>query len=232
MDYVSLTAAKGTPGSIANWANYGLLPTNDLLTDAQSLIYQTLRVREMRSAPFPLQLIIGTISINLPVDFLDPIAVFDQYQQPLMHRDPRSLFRMRYLPAGGFGDFNFPDFDPLDFATGSAWTQSVPSSYAIFGEQLQFNCAANAAMLYWLIYFKSPPVLSATNKTNFLTQRYPHILRAACLAVAADFRKDQADYDRCSTRLMMLITDAMSKDDLVNRNIEVDADYSGVCGGY
>ena len=51
MDYTSLIAPKGTPGSIANWINFSdtLLPLSDVLHEAQALIYDTLRVRYMRS---------------------------------------------------------------------------------------------------------------------------------------------------------------------------------------
>lgn len=86
-------------------------------------------------------------------------------------------------------------------------------------------------MIYWVIYYGAPPLLGDTppsTKTSFLTNRYPHILRAAVLTAAADFRKDDADYQRCMRRLTGLIQDAKVQDDLVDRGIEIAGDYSHV----
>ena len=236
MNYNDLIGPKSTPGSIANYANYGLAPATEVLLDAQAIIYQGLRVREMRVGPYPIPLAVNAIHAPLPPGFLDPISVHDCFLAPLYIRDPESLLKRRFVVAQT-GDFAFPDFDPQDFSTTAGWQQGVPRFVAIFGEQLQFDVAANAPMIYWMIYYGTPVPLGpgnttpATTNTNFLTNRYPHILRAAVLAAAADFRKDDADYQRCMQRLTGLIQDAKSKDDLVNRGIEVDADYSHVHSG-
>jgi hypothetical protein len=234
MDYNTLIGPKTTSGSIANYANYGLAPATEVLIDAQALIYQRLRVREMRFGPLPLPLLQGAITAPLPVGFLDPISVHDSLFTPLKAQDPEALFRKRFLNTQK-GDFSFPDFNPQDFSTTAAWQQGVPYAYSIFGELLQFDVAANAPMIYWMIYYGTPPLLGNTapaTNTNFLTTRYPHILRAGVLAAAADFRKDDADYQRSVQRLTGLIADAKAQDDLVNRNIEIEGDYSHVAQGY
>lgn len=233
MDYASLIGPKTTPGSIANYANYGLVPATEVLIDAQALIYQRLRVREMRFGPLPLPLSVGAIHAPLPAGFLDPISIHDSFFLPVHMKDPESLLRLRFVIAQT-GDFAFPDFDPQDFLTTAAWQQGVPRSASIFGEQIQFDVAANVPMVYWMIYYGTPPPLGpgntvpATTNTNFLTNRYPHILRAGVLAAAADFRKDDADYQRSMQRLTGLIQDAKTQDDLVNRSIEIEGDYSHV----
>ena len=202
-----------------------------MLADAQQLIYQEFRVREMRFGPYPLLLNIGDVSFKLPPGFLDPIAVLGQYQEEIKLKDLMTLQRARFI-QGTTSDFSISDFQSPDFQTTIGWVQSVPQWYAIFGEQFQFDCASNAQVVYWALYYGSPPLLSHINKTNFLTDRYPHILRAACLAAAADFRKDDADYTRCATRLTAMITSAQTKDDLSNRGIEAEADYSAVSSNY
>jgi hypothetical protein len=233
MKYDDLVGPKTTPGSIANYANYGLAPAAEVLLDAQSLIYQRLRVREMRIGPLPLPLSLGAITAPLPAGFLDPISVHDSYFIPIKARDPTSLLMRRFVNAQ-VGDFAFPDFNSPDFSTTAAWQQGVPHEFSIFGELLQFDVAANVPMVYWMIYYGAPPLLGNTapnTETNFLTNRYPHILRAGVLAAAADFRKDDADYQRCMQRLTGLIQDAKTQDDLTNRGIEIDGDYSHVHSG-
>jgi hypothetical protein len=37
MDYATLIGPKSAPGSIANYANYGLAPATEVLLDAQAL---------------------------------------------------------------------------------------------------------------------------------------------------------------------------------------------------
>lgn len=111
MDYDTLVAPKSTPGSIANYANYGLAPATEVLLDAQMLIYQRLRVREMRMGPLPLPLSTGAVTAPLPPGFLDPISIHDSYFCPIRHKDPESLLRERFVSAQSPGDFAFPDFN-------------------------------------------------------------------------------------------------------------------------
>lgn len=234
MRYSDLIGPKSTPGSIANYANYGLAPATEVLLDAQMLIYELLRVREMRVGPKPIPLAVGTIHAPLPQGFLDPISVHDSFFQPIKMRTPTDLFRNRFAIAQS-GDFAFPDFDPQDFFTTAVWQQGVPRAFSIFGEQIQFDVAANIPMTYWILYYAPPSLLGDTapaTQTNFLTTRYPHILRAAVLAAAADFRKDDADYQRCMTRLASLIQAAKVNDDLVNRDVDIPGDYSHVSSGH
>lgn len=164
----------------------------------------------MRSARVALNIAANALTAPLPSDFLDPIVVLDQYMRPLKLRDQKSLM-------GRIGTTGSPP---------SGFVSSVPTSYCITGEAYNFDCAANAALAYWQVYYQQPAYLSADNQTNFLTNRYPHVLRTACLAIAADFRGDDDDYQRCSGRLTALIGDLAAKDDLANRGIWVDGDYT------
>lgn len=209
MDYNTLVASKGTPGSLANWANYGLFDTTSVLEDAQAFLYTTLRCREMRSELLALNIPQGASAVGLPSDFLDPIVVLNQWMRGLKLRDPRTLLQR----MGTTGN------PPSGFVTG------LPTSYAIFGEMYNFDLAANAALAYWQVYYQRPALLSPTNNTNFLTNRYPHVLRGAILAVAARFRGDTEDFQREASLLQAMVADLKAQDDLSMRGIWVDADY-------
>ena len=105
-----------------------------------------------------------------------------------------------------------------------AFVKATPSRYAIYGEKLVFDCAVSADTAYTMIYFQSLALLSVGSPTNFLTSRYPNLLRTAVLAAAADFRKDDADYQRNVGRLTALIDDINSNNDLYLRGVDVDVE--------
>src|ERR1700756_3786825 len=73
MSYTSLVGDKNTAGSIARWVNYAKLDADQILQEAQSLIYSMLRVREMR-AHFNFAVAVGGDRVALPSGFLDPIG--------------------------------------------------------------------------------------------------------------------------------------------------------------
>lgn len=209
MDYTSLVASKSTPGSIASWANYGLAPASDVLDDAQKLIYTLLRVREMMSDPTPLAWAQGASAIALPADFLDPIDVRDALGCKVRHKDWDGVANRRVIQTDG-----------------SVASNIAPSVYAILGTKMQLDCSAAAASTVQLVYFQRPAPLAAGNPTNFLTDRYPFLLRAACLAAAADFRKHDSDYQRNVSKLTMMVQEINRENDLYLRSVEIDPDWS------
>lgn len=207
MDYASLVAPKSTPGSLASWANYGLAPASDVLGDAQSLIFMTLRVREMQSDSTAVAVALGACSTPLPAGFLDPISLRNVSGQRLKYTNVDGVLDRRAMTDAG------------------AVSSGPLGAYAIFGEKFQFDAAVLADTPLSAVYFKRPDDLSNANPTNFLTTRYPMLLRTACLAVAADFRKHTEDYSRTTQRLLSLIQQVNVENDLYLRGVEVDADY-------
>ncbi len=207
MDYATLVAPKGTAGSLASWANYGLFPASEVLGDAQALIYTTLRVREMKSDLTAVPVTVNVPNTPLPANFLDPISLRGPTLDRIIYTDENSLLNRRVIDGNGVVG------------------QAPISRYSIFGEKLQFDAAPNVSGNLFMVYFRSPDLLSPENPTNFLTSRYPMLFRTACLAVAADFRKHEADYMRNAQRLTALIDEVNQKDDLHLRGIEVDPDY-------
>jgi hypothetical protein len=90
----------------------------------------------------------------------------------------------------------------------------TPTNVAVFDELFQFDCKADEARTLSLVYFKTPTLLSASNSTNFLTRRYPNILRVACQAGAASFMKDAEEFSAREAELLALINAANAESDL------------------
>jgi len=201
MDFTSLTADKNTSGSIRRWVNHADVDSDAVLEDAQALIFQTLRVREMRSEFTPLTLSAGDASKALPASFLDPIALHDLTNNlKLKMRNEEWLGDRRAYESG-------------------VLTSGTPRNYAIFEERLQFDLAYEAAAMLRLLGFRAPALLSLANPTNFLTARYPHILRAACLARAFSYRNSD---ERAASELQNLAAF------IAKTNIESDLTYRGL----
>jgi hypothetical protein len=106
-----------------------------------------------------------------------------------------------------------------------------PQYFAIFDEQLQFEATFTATSALQLLCFKSPALLSSAlssnpNPTNFLTTRFPHILRVACLAQAADFMRNDTEYQKQMTKLEALIEATNAEADMTDRMATYDTTMS------
>ncbi len=111
----------------------------------------------------------------------------------------------------------------------ATWTANkliagAPSCWAIWDEYLQFDQAFDTATQFRLMCFRSPLALSAINQTNFLTSRYPLLLRKACQVMAADFMKDDNEYKRGMDALAALIQATNAESDLMYRGAEIDTE--------
>jgi hypothetical protein len=101
---------------------------------------------------------------------------------------------------------------------------STPTRWAIWDEYLQFDGAFALSTQFRLLFFRSPALLSASNQTNFLTDRYPLLLRKACQAAAADFMKDDNEYTKATNAMAALIQATNAESDLMYRGAELDTD--------
>jgi len=302
MSYTTLTAAKGNAGSIANWVGYSKLDIATVLDEAQSIIFQSLRVREMRTE-YVFNRQVGQSRFALPARFLDPIGrIRDNVGNYYRHLDESAVLNRRSyqaisggtLPDNPFtttgansslvnanvpnhgltqnSDITFgpttPTVDGIGMNTtfnvlfvidsnniqltsqngdqailggqtgggsGVTWTankliQSVPSCWAIFDEAIQFDAAFDTATTCRLLYFRSPPLLSATNATNFLTSRYPRLIREATNAAAASFMKDDNEEQKALQKLAALIDATNAESDLIYRGSEIIAETPGTTG--
>lgn len=200
MNYTDLIAAKTNTGSVKYWINYDPVPVEAVIEDAEAFIYSRLRVREMRAST-TLSLASGDSTEALPTGFLDPISMVDKNPgTPIVQVEEGRLLELR----------------SYDETTG-LMTSGVPGRYAIFDEVFNFDVRADAARSLVLVYYKRPTALGASNATNWLTTRYPNLLRAAILAHAADFRQDDGNYKRWMERAAALITAANAESDLSRR---------------
>lgn len=293
MTYTSLTAPKGTAGSIANWVSYTLLDITTIVDEAQPLIYSLLRTREMMTE-YSFSMAVGEASIALPARFLDPIGrmYLSSFNIPVRHKDSGFIQQSRNydelsgtlgtdpfttvigsssvtvaLPGSGFNQdsvfntsgataFNgvtlngtFPitavaadgnsftiDISSLGALPSGAGagggaavdylvdnlTQGIPNWFGIWDERIKFDVAFTQQSLCKLQYYQSLPLLSSSNLTNFLTSRYPQLMRTACLAAAADFMKDDNEYQKAFSRLQAIVERIQVEGDGMLRGMELD----------
>ncbi len=170
MDYTSLTGARTVDGSIRAWINNSTIPATTVLEDAEAYIYSRLRVREMTGTAT------GTIgsatdTIALPSDYLrlERLAITGEWAHELVRKDPATLERSYAWDQNG---------TRLD---------GIPAAYYTRGTIAQLDCPANDAYPYHALYQARPLALGTGNLTNFLTERYPRMLRATCLAFANEW---------------------------------------------
>ena len=294
MSFSSLTAAKGVTGSVATSVDYTKLDIFPLVDEAQTLLYQSLRTREMRTdTSFTIP--VGGSFIPLPARFLDPVGRIHMTSVNLSIRHSDENFlqtRTRNytelsgtlrtnpfttstvtptlvavnLPGHGFSqdsvfqtsgatafngvtivgtfaiasiiDVNNFNIDITSLGAtisasgaggGSAVTyicdnliQGLPNWFGIWNENIYFDVGFFQTILCKMQYFQSLPLLSATNQTNFLTNRYPHLLRKACMAMAADFMKDDIEYQKQVTALQALIQQTNIENDMAMRGMELE----------
>ena len=201
MTFTVLTGLKTVTGSIKSWQNYAQVDAAGVLTDAEAWIYQKLRVREMRTSE-NLSVAAAKSYIDLPDGYLDPIKLRDitnDVNLIMVSEDQLEEYRTY---TSGVLDSNDP-----------AW-------WAVFDEAIQFDCKATTALTARMVFYKQLDALSTSNETNFLTQRYPHILRHACLAFAALFSKDSELFATEIRLAESLVMDANAQDELSRRGQE------------
>lgn len=292
MTYTSLVAPKGTTGSLANWVNYSKLDTPTVLEEAQSLLFQLLRVREMRTE-WTFGIGVGRSEMALPARFLDPIGRLWDIKNgyPIKHKIETDVQVGRAYdnsPAGDFGNNPFTttigssqvavhlvghaltqastltiedaadvgslvlngtfpvvsitdddnlvidtDTEASSTATGGGAVATYtankliaasPTRWGVFDEKLKLDCAMETASQFKLLYYRSPKPLSATVLTNWLTIRYPTLLRTACMAAAANYMKDDTEYAKHLAALTALVGSTAAENDLQYRGAEFGTD--------
>ena len=181
INFTTLTGAKTVSGSIASWINWGLIPSEDILTEAQAWIYDRLRCREMRSVA-TVDVALNASSVALPADYIAPITFSDA-----LHFDGQGE-PTPWVPADELNAQRIYD-------ESNVLGDGYPQCWSDFDEAMQFDVRAQEALKGRLAYYKRPAALAATtNETNFLTIKYPTLLRRVCLAYAYEHRKNRAAY--------------------------------------
>lgn len=101
---------------------------------------------------------------------------------------------------------------------------STPGMWAIFNERLNFDVALQDKASFRLPYFRTPVLLSDTNQENFITKRYPKLIRIATTAAAAEQMKDDEEYSKQGQALMTMIQGINAENDLFLRGSEAGTD--------
>lgn len=179
ISYSELVAAKSTLNSIKGWINWDLAPATDILSDAEAFIYSSLRIREMKRLATG-SILTGSTYLALPVDFIAPRSFWrvGAERGPIDIRDDKMFEETLPLDANGVL--------PIETPTACTIYDDPPFAY--------FNAQADKNYPYRLVYWRRPEALDVANETNFLTRRYPVLLRSTCLGYAHMFMKqsDQA----------------------------------------
>jgi hypothetical protein len=164
MDYTTLVAAKTTEGSIKNMINFSDLPVEVILTNAQSLMFSFLRVREMKERTTD-SFTTGDTTDTLPTGFLEPVGNQIEFTGEWQGSS------IVILPEEEYEQSRIYDPDNLTLLL-----ETTPTACALTGTQILLNARCDQTYNYALWHYKSPTVLSSTNTTNWVTNRYPHVL--------------------------------------------------------
>ena len=118
--------------------------------------------------------------------------------------------------ASGSGGGSSATYTCDNLTTGSAnW-------FGIWDEAIHFDLAFSSQEQCRLQYYQSLALLSSSNTTNFLTDRYPQLLRTACLVQAADFMRDDDEYQKGLQRLTAFIANVNVENEGYLRGMELD----------
>ena len=201
MDWNTLTAASTTAGSLANWANKSTITSgaggvaDAIIQEATSWIYQSLRHWLMLTPPTTGTMTIGTDTIAVPDDMLEPdvFMITGVYKQTLVQKTQEEVLANWQYDGSG------------------TRVNQQPVMYFFNQSYIQLDSPPDQAYPYALTYFQQPAALSDSNPTNFLTSRYPRLLRAACMMGVAEWAKEagQGTFDR--TYWMQIAQEALDK---------------------
>lgn len=100
----------------------------------------------------------------------------------------------------------------------------TPRVWAIWDEAIHFEYAFDEAVMCELLYFQSLPLLSSTNQTNFLTSRYPHLIRPAVQVQAYKFMRDYTSAQNELANLTAMVQAVNVENDMFMRGMILDID--------
>lgn len=165
VDFDTLTGSKSTEGSIKFLANHETLPVANILIEAQTYIYQRLRIQDM-IATAEISGAIGDSFVALPTRFLSPIWL----------RLDGDGAELNYVHEAVLDRFKDSD--------GNLYPGRF-KQYAIINNRIEFDCEADDDFAGDICFYQQPAALATgANNTNFLTDRFPSLLIDTCMAFA------------------------------------------------
>ena len=142
----------------------------------------------------------NTSTEALPAAFLDPIQYVPyEWGAPLPFVGPEAFLPPR-TAAGALYD-----------GTPSCWTIIGTTAYIDTTIDDTDNFGGR------LMYFALPTALSVSNETNFLTTRYPTLLRHACMFKGAEHMKDAQQAATYMQLAEVALAEAMRTNDMWRR---------------
>lgn len=189
MTWTSLTGASTVPGSIARWLNKSTLtsgPDGDadlILQEATGSIFGKLRHWQMLTPPIAGTMVVGADTVAVPADMVEPdffMLTGGNYQKVLPLKTPNEVYS-----AWGYDSSN-------------ARVQQTPMIYTFNQTYFQFDAPPDLAYTYVYTYYQILAPLAEDNPTNFLTAKYPRLIRTAVMMAGAEWTKEnnQGQYDR------------------------------------
>lgn len=206
-NYTTLVADRDTDGSIKNWINKSTIPSTTVLEEAESWIYRRLRVRDMLSVDTSNTIASGEDTLALPTGYLG-IRVF------MLTSPSRRMLRSTT-------EAEVETLRP--YSSAGVVQSSVPGAFYADGSNFHFNCKADRAYTTRLVIYKQPTALSGSNLTNFLTSRYPRLLRCACLAFASEFLKNTKTMNDWLAKAQAEIDEINIENDMAAGDMQADA---------
>jgi hypothetical protein len=105
-----------------------------------------------------------------------------------------------------------------------ALTSGQPTFWTVLDELIQFDVKFATQKTLYLAYYKQPDLLTAEQGTNWLTNRYPHLLRQSCTVQAHAFMKNWAGYNEELEVLGPMVERVNVEADLSYRGADLDQD--------
>lgn len=99
-----------------------------------------------------------------------------------------------------------------------------PSCWTVWDERVMFDTAFDVQATLKQLYYQAPKPLGVNNQSNWLTSRYPLLMRKACQLAVADFMKDDGEYQKNLTAFNALVSTIAMQDDLMYRGSEFGTD--------
>ena len=226
-----LTGTTNTAGAIARWLNKSTLTSGTggdadlILQEALGWIFSRLRHWKMLTPPQNGTMVVGNDQIAVPDDMLEPDFIMiaglvngNFYQQELQQKPINTVYRAWAFDGTG------------------ARIQQTPVIYSFNESYIQLDQQPDLAYPYVITYYQLPAALSNSNPTNFLTDKYPRLLRTTCMMMGAEWTKEsnQGQYDRGYWAQMSQeeLMQAQAQSDRARRAIvgspTIDSDYSGL----
>ncbi len=219
MNYTTLVADRDTDGSIKNWVNDSRVPSTTILTEAEAWLYQRLRVRQN------LQTATGTLSTGN-----DTIALPTGYRGRYFFMFTGTATTAKFVPRSSLLDFVINQFS---YDASGNRVQGLPRYWATDSTNIQFDVQADKNYPYLFKYYGSLAALAGGNETNFLTDDYPTLLKAACLYRAYEHLKNDREklYWLGVAEKEAMAANAESDQELQGAELDVQID-GGIASGW